>query len=119
MGILRLKESEDFYDITSSAYVFQATKESPHVIGLKDPELMRLLGKLGKIQSVISVASIVGDSVQVKYRVGKDDDKTLVEGEVLQLSLISIAPYLLLKDIGLVNQMARAFQHNQGIKLIS
>ncbi|MEI8232239.1 MAG: hypothetical protein WCG44_00675 [bacterium] len=113
MGILRLEGIAD-YDITSSAYVFQATNESPHVIGLKDPELRRLMGELGKIQGLISIATIVGDSIQVKYREIKGPDKTLAEDVVLRLSLLSVAPYLQLMDIGLVNKMARQWEHNKG-----
>jgi hypothetical protein len=110
MGILRVNEQE--IDIYSNAYIFQITESSAHILGLKDGELERILGILGHIQSVIVKANIIGDSVQIKYRIGKQSDQVLNEDQELQLKLLSTAPYLDVRNIGQVNQLARQSMHN-------
>lgn len=109
MGILKVNGQEQ--DILSAAYLFQSSKETPHILGLKGSDLARLLSVLGQIQSVTSNVIMVGDLVQVKYRIGRKSDEILKYDEELRLVLSSSHPYLQVSDIGEVNKIARQFAH--------
>lgn len=109
MGILRLDEQE--VDINSSVYIFQQSPDDPHIIGLKEPELAKILSILVGLLTISSVC-IIGDLVQVKYRIGKETDKTLEDNQRLGIIPASqTSPYLNVRNIGEVHMLARKFMH--------
>lgn len=110
MGILRVNDRE--IDIYSSAYIFQADLESPHILGLKDMELERILGILGSSQALIANVAMIGDTEQVKYRLGIVPDQVLRENQIIKFNLLPATPFIDVRNIGLVNKMARQFMHS-------